>query len=336
MAKHTIRPTYSVAVPSTGIAPTDTDRPGRLDIAAGSGITLSGTRSGTTTTLTIASTVAAAPSSASYVTTQAETGLSNEKVLTGTTNQVAVTAGAGTVTLSTPQDIHTGATPTFAGEKLSDNLVLPKTSGKGIQVEEASPTFPWRDITGSITARGTGANNPPWNAYRGSINAYEFNALPGTMKEVWITLHLPHDYLPGSDLYIHTHWSQNVVDTGGAAGVPGVVKWYFAISYADGFGTPGGAADPFTAPIIVSVTQQASTTQYGHMIAEAQFTNNGGTGGLIDSNTISVDGLLLIRCYRDSADAADTLNQSPFLHMVDVHYQSTNIGTKGRAPNFYV
>ena len=35
--------------------------------------------------------------------------------LTGTANQVTVTPGAGSITLSTPQDIHTGASPTFAG-----------------------------------------------------------------------------------------------------------------------------------------------------------------------------------------------------------------------------
>ena len=35
--------------------------------------------------------------------------------ITGTANQVVSTPGAGTITLSLPQDIHTGATPTFAG-----------------------------------------------------------------------------------------------------------------------------------------------------------------------------------------------------------------------------
>ncbi|KKM22358.1 hypothetical protein LCGC14_1626160 [marine sediment metagenome] len=35
--------------------------------------------------------------------------------LTGTANQVIVTPGAGSITLSTPQNIHTGASPTFAG-----------------------------------------------------------------------------------------------------------------------------------------------------------------------------------------------------------------------------
>lgn len=47
--------------------------------------------------------------------------------IAGTTNQITVTAdGDGTVTLSTPQDIHTDATPEFAGWTIkdsSDNIV---------------------------------------------------------------------------------------------------------------------------------------------------------------------------------------------------------------------
>ncbi len=44
------------------------------------------------------------------------------RTITGTTNQVIVTNGngvSGNPTLSLPQDIHTGATPTFAGLTLS-------------------------------------------------------------------------------------------------------------------------------------------------------------------------------------------------------------------------
>ena len=59
--------------------------------------------------------------------------------LTGTTNQVTVTNGAGSITLSTPQDIDTGASPTFTGltlnptaattvEFLDANILLQSTS----------------------------------------------------------------------------------------------------------------------------------------------------------------------------------------------------------------
>lgn len=217
--------------------------------------------------------------------------------------------------------------------KVSGNLVMPKTSGYGIQVDTSSPSFGWRDLLGQIQTRGVGASDPDWVAYRGNVYQYQFKN--AHLHEAWLNFHIPHDYVPGSDLYVHVHWSEITVDTGGTAGVPGNAKWYFDISYADGHGTAGGSADPFIAPITVSVVQQGSTTQYGHMIAEVQFTNNGGTGGLIDSNTIQVDGLVLVRIYRDPADVADTLNQDPFVHMVNLHYQSNNMATKNKAPNFY-
>ncbi len=156
------------------------------------------------------------------------------------------------------------------------------------------------------------------------------------MHEAFSEFHMPHDWVPGSDIYIHAHWSQTTADTGGGGAVPGVSKWYFDVTYADGHGTAGGAADPFFAPITISVTQQGSTTAYGHMIAETQLSSNGGSGGtLLDSSTLTVDGLILLRIYRDPTDVSDTLNQDAFLHYVDIHYQSTNIGTKQKAPDFY-
>ncbi len=236
-----------------------------------------------------------------------------------------------------PEDVAPPETPNElidAPLALGDNLTLPKTAGKGIRIDKVAPTFGWRDIIGEIVVKPTGINDPDWVAYRGSIYAYRFTN-DAHYHEAWINYHIPHDYVPGTDLYVHVHWSQITVDTGGTAGAPGNAKWYFDISYADGHGTAGGAADPFTATITQSVVQQATTTQYGHMIAEVQFTSDGGSATTIDRNTIRVDGVILLRVYRDSGDASDTLNQSPFVHMVDVHYQSTNIGTKQKSPDFY-
>ena len=232
------------------------------------------------------------------------------------------------------------------GVSIDRDLILPKTSGEGIKVDNTTPTFPWHDILGSISTRPTAGGGatatPDYVVYRGNIYGWRFGttAPDNHLHEAFVEYHIPHDWLPGTagaglSAYIHVHWSQIVVDTGGGGAVPGVAKWYFDITYADGHGTPGGAADPFISPITVSVTQQGSTTQYGHMIAEVAFANDGGTGGLLDYNTIQVDGLILVRIYRDPTDVADTLNQNTFVHFVDVHYQSTGIGTKQRAPNFY-
>lgn len=58
-----------------------------------------------------------APLAGQYVTLATHADLTQERVLTGTANQITITDnGAGsTVVLSTPQDLHSAATPTFAG-----------------------------------------------------------------------------------------------------------------------------------------------------------------------------------------------------------------------------
>jgi len=66
----------------------------------------------------------AAPSSAQFVTLALDGTLSAERVLTGTVNQIILVDGGAnsTITLSTPQDIHTGASPTFANLNLDNRL----------------------------------------------------------------------------------------------------------------------------------------------------------------------------------------------------------------------
>lgn len=206
---------------------------------------------------------------------------------------------------------------------------MPKASGKGIKVDTAAPTFGWADILGLVHIKQTGANDPTFAVYRGNLRQFQF-ANAG-MREVFMEFHIPHDYLLGTDIHVHTHWSQIVIDTGGAAGVPGVVKWYFEASYAKGHGQAA-----FIAPITTSVTQQASATQYQHMLAETQLSAAGGAGGLLTTGDLEPDGVIVFRCYRDGTDPADTLDQAPFLHFCDVHYQTIGIaGTKQKAPDFY-
>jgi len=56
---------------------------------------------------------------------------------------------------------------------------------------------------------------------------------------------------------------------------------------------------------------------------------------VINSNNIEPDGLLLVRTWRNSSRTADTLDVAPFLHFVDIHYQSTNLPTKNKNYPFY-
>ena len=50
---------------------------------------------------------------------------------------------------------------------------------------------------------------------------------------------------------------------------------------------------------------------------------------------MEVDGLILVRGYRDAGNVLDTCTDAVFLHTMDIHYQSTNMATKNKAPSFY-
>lgn len=206
-----------------------------------------------------------------------------------------------------------------ASDLYLNEIVMDKTAGRGIKIDHAAPNYGWNDLLGEVVTRGVGATDPGWALYRNGIYAYQF----AVNDECWQNFHVLHDYAPGTDLYIHAHWSHNA-----AAVTLGSVTWTFEITYAKGHNQ---AAFPATKTI--SVTQNASTTQYRHMIAEVQFTNAGGDATHIDRALLEVDGVIMVRCYL----SANSMNGGavPFLHFIDIHYQSTGTATKNKAPNFY-
>ncbi len=213
---------------------------------------------------------------------------------------------------------------------VADRLVVPKTAGKAILVDLDTPTPGWADMLGQVHVRAPGANDPTLAVYQGAIRQFSFsNAIT---NEIFNEFHVPHDYLSGTDVFIHVHWSQIVVDTGGPAGVPGTVKWSFDVSYAKGH-----QQAPFSLPFTTFVTQPASAVQFQHQLVEIQLSALAPTPTQLDTALLEPDGIILVRTWRDAADPADTLNQVPFMHYLDLHYQTTGItGTKQKAPNFYV
>lgn len=90
--------------------------------------------------------------------------------LTGTANQITVSNGPGTITLSSPQNIHSGASPTFVGLTLS-GLTANSFTYSGTSGAIASTTAP---TNGQLLIGNTG--NPPSKA-----------ALTGTANQVVVT-----------------------------------------------------------------------------------------------------------------------------------------------------
>jgi hypothetical protein len=207
------------------------------------------------------------------------------------------------------------------GEVFHNNsIIMPKESGKGIMVDPSAPTYCWQDLLGPIVIRGTGiATDPTFNVFHNSIRAYQF-----TVNDyVELMFHLPHDYVAGSDVYMHVHWGHN-----NAGVTSGDVTWEFETMYAKGHNQAA-----FPTSKIVTVTETASTVQYQHMIAETAISSAGGSTTLIDNAAFEPDGIFMIRVRL----TANTMNggPEPFLFLADMHYQSTGIGTKQKAPNFY-
>ena len=133
---------------------------------------------------------------------------------------------------------------------------------------------------------------------------------------------------PGSDIYVHAHWAYNAatVTTGGPT-------WGFESTAAKGH-----QQQAFVAPVTPTIYQAAITSalggRYMHHIAEIQLSAASPSATQLNNNLMEPDTLILVRCYL----AANTMDGGalPFLSFCDLHYQSTGIGTKNKAPNFYV
>ena len=322
--------------------------------------------------------------------------------------QISTTTGLGALTIKRGSaadtdgvlDIQNGSdvvTSSIKGDgtAIHQTLVLPKTTGSGIKVDTTTPTFGWDDLIGVINTRTGGGDVPSYIQYIGGIYQWSFGTVGGE-KEVFNEYHITHDYVPNTNMYIHTHWSTILAPTGD-------VNWMFEISYAKGYNQMA-----FQSPVIIPVVQ-TSTTVYNHMIAEVQMSAPNGlisslinvsiTSGtntltsasslftaadvgrtiriigagvasadldttitafssptsvtvgtnasttitlqpnfnyrVVDSNQLEIDGLILVRTWRNSTKEADTLDVAPFLHFVDIHYQSTNLTTKDKNYPFY-
>lgn len=220
----------------------------------------------------------------------------------------------------------------LASGLFTSGLIVPKEKTYGIRVDAVSPTYPWHDLLGAISIRGVGAADPAYNVYIGGIRGYQFNV----NNEVFIEFHVPHDYVPGSDIYIHCHWSHNrTLRTGAAAGTVtgGTLVWGYEVTYSKGHNQAA-----FSTPITTTTTSPTVTnTQYRHYIDEVQLSAASPSAAQLDSDNIEVDGLILVRAYlsANNITVASGAAPAPFLHYVDIHYQSTCVGTKAKAPDFW-
>lgn len=196
--------------------------------------------------------------------------------------------------------------------------VISSEKGDGVLLNIDDPKAGWHDLLSATTVdRDNASKMPDFNAFVGSIKKYQF----AVGDESFHNYHLPHDYLPGSDIYIHVHWAHtSVLVTGGST------TWNFEASYSKGYNQ-----GQFNTPVNVQVTQDVVVTPLTHQIAEIKLSIPGGSASQLDSNLLETDGLILVR----TSLVSNTIGVNPFMLFCDLHYQSTGIPTKNRNYNFW-
>ena len=193
------------------------------------------------------------------------------------------------------------------------NIVRTLTSGQGDKIGvDGNNAFGWRDITGQVRVRGVPATDPTW-AQIGATNFWSWKF--ALNKYVHIDFHIPHDYVPGTNVFLHCHWVSDGADT------TNEVKWEWSIAHARGFGQE---AFNFASPATEDAAE-ASDGQYYHMVTETP---------AITLSNLQVDGMVYVRLQRVANGATDSTD-GIFVITSDIHYQSTNLPTKNKAPDFY-
>jgi len=204
----------------------------------------------------------------------------------------------------------------------TDELVISKHRTSGIKVGNDNGDFSWRDIIGRVQSDPLGSNAPTKAVFRTGVNGFAY----GTGDQLDCVYHIPHDYVPGSDLFIHLHWMHN------GTAISGTFDFDCVATYADRDGL-------FGTPVSLAITEAVNITthpRYFHRVLEVQLSTSGGSASQLDSDSIEVDGVIQLTFTAD--DSALTITggtTTPFVSTADVHYQSRNIGTKNKDPDFY-
>ena len=203
--------------------------------------------------------------------------------------------------------------------------ILDKASGNGIKVDTTVPTFGFADLLGDQFSKNTGATKPALTAYNGVVQAWKFSA----GDEAYITYHIPHDYVSGTDIFLHIHWSHIGTFVNG-----GTLTFKATSIYAKGHNQAAFTGTPAAG----TFTGTPSTTQYQHILTETQYSASAPSGLQVDTDLLEPDGVIELTFEVDANNltVSEGAVPDPFIHYVDVHYQTTGlIGTKAKAPDFY-
>ena len=190
------------------------------------------------------------------------------------------------------------ARPTISGQRTATATLAAlyqALGATGLILDATTGTSVTREP--SVTLLALTANAPSDVTIAGGVRAYGFPGT-GTMKELFFAVDFQHDYIAGGNIIAHGHWLP-------ATGAGGDVKWQTEAMWVEA----GGVWDTteLSSSIVAAGTVAKADKRFDITIS--------GTGHTYNSR-------LVIRIFRDSADAADTYTGNAILPAFGVHYQA--------------
>jgi len=213
-----------------------------------------------------------------------------------------------------------------AGDSMSGSLSLPGTQTSAILLDDI---YGWHDLKGEVMPHTFGLYAARRIPFLNTVTAWAHP--PSARGDV--TYHLPHDYTPGTNLYIHVHWGHN------GTNISGNFKVNFDISYARR--GPQTLISEWTTPIhsslLISNVDILEVPRYDHRVDEILLSTPGGAPNLLNTDMIEVDGVIVVNYQVEEIPSigGSPSENYPFIFYIDIHYQTTNIGTVLKDPGFY-
>jgi hypothetical protein len=208
------------------------------------------------------------------------------------------------------------------------DVVLTAAQNHGIKVDQTTPVFTWADLEGDITPKTTGATAPTYGALvsGGNTRVWFYDA----SDIVDCNYHIPHDWVMGSNCFIHLHWGHN------GTAVSGNITATVSMNYAKGHNQSTFMASDLVWTMTCPATNLTVAPRNSHIVSEFQISSATPTATQFNSNVFEPDGKLLVNVTSTGIPtiSGGTIN-TPYWIGLDIHYQSTSIGTINKAPNFW-
>jgi hypothetical protein len=199
---------------------------------------------------------------------------------------------------------------------ISSAIYAAAIDGQSVDIR-SNGVYVWEDLKAPFVVRSlNGGNNPSWGTLFGNLQGYLWGG--GTLTQLWQDFHIDHDIAMGTKVYPHVHWCPTTNHTG-------TVRWGFEYSVAKGHGQ-----EAFAATTIVYVNHTITQpSRWVHFVTEVPEVD------AIPSSSIEPDTVIKMRIFRDGAHYLDTYNYNVHAWEHDLHYQVAQLGTRGKAPDFF-